>query len=145
MKPEYLARKHGKKGFTLIEIMIVIAIIGILATIAITNFIGYRDNTFCSRAESDANAVAAAVSDYFAIPAHTEVPDIQNDLNITLSGSGTDKNTGTITSNDVNAGITISVTDSSGRCPAEYQTASTGWSKDAGGAANSIYIKRLKP
>ena len=42
-------RKSNEKGFTLIELMIVIAIIGILAAIAIPNFIAYRDKAFCSR------------------------------------------------------------------------------------------------
>jgi len=32
----------AKKGFTLVEIMIVVAIIAILAAVAIPNFIGYR-------------------------------------------------------------------------------------------------------
>ena len=70
-------RKTNNKGFTLIELMIVIAIIGILAAIAIPNFIAYRNKAFCSAAESDANNIAAALSDYFAIPAHVSMPTWQ--------------------------------------------------------------------
>jgi type IV pilus assembly protein PilA len=109
--------RGNKQGFTLIELMIVIAIIGILAAIAIPNFIAYRNKAFCSAAESDAKSVAAAIADYFAIPTHTDIAD--GDILYNASGL----NTYTITTGDPSLGITITVTDMSNRCPNDYQTA----------------------
>ncbi|MCI5211232.1 MAG: prepilin-type N-terminal cleavage/methylation domain-containing protein, partial [Candidatus Electrothrix sp. ATG2] len=80
MKLNKLRIQANEKGFTLIELMIVIAIIGILAAVAIPNFIAYRDKAFCSSAEADANSVAAAMADYFAIPTHVSLGALPQNL-----------------------------------------------------------------
>jgi prepilin-type N-terminal cleavage/methylation domain-containing protein len=129
--------RSNKEGFTLIELMIVIAIIGILAAIAIPNFIAYRNKAFCSKAESDANNIAADIADYFAIPTHTDIATAD-------VGYDPGENTFSIVGPaDVNIAITITVTDVSGRCPTDYITANP-VNAQGDGWTGSIYQKVLQ-
>ena len=116
--------RSNKEGFTLIELMIVIAIIGILAAIAIPNFIAYRNKAYCTQAETDAANTAAAISDFYSEPQNTRMVtlgDLQgvNTAGVTLGGSV--------------AAITVTVADP-GSCPRDGSflltipaTAGDGW------------------
>src|SRR3989442_10260582 len=56
----------GDRGFTLIELMIVVAIIGILAAIAIPNFMTYQAKARQSEAKVNLGGVFTTATSYFA-------------------------------------------------------------------------------
>ncbi len=60
------SRKSNQKGFTLVELMIVVAIIGILAAIAIPQFAAYRARAQNSAALSDMRNVKTDLEGYHA-------------------------------------------------------------------------------
>jgi type IV pilus assembly protein PilA len=99
-----LSMLKGKKGFTLIELMIVVAIIGILAAIAIPNFLKFQAKSKQSEAKSNLGAIFTGEVAYFG-----EANKYGDFPNINWSPSGTPRyhyslGTWSTTADNVNVG-----------------------------------------
>ncbi|MBW2566006.1 MAG: prepilin-type N-terminal cleavage/methylation domain-containing protein [Deltaproteobacteria bacterium] len=60
-----MPKKKNVKGFTLIELMTVLAVMGLLATIAIPNYLWYLKRARNASAQADAKNTYAAARGYF--------------------------------------------------------------------------------
>ena len=62
-----MSRTKRSAGFTLVEVMIVVALIGVLASVAVPGFLAYQARSRRSEAYANLKAVAEAQSSFYAV------------------------------------------------------------------------------
>jgi prepilin-type N-terminal cleavage/methylation domain-containing protein len=149
MKLNTLRAQANEKGFTLIELMIVIAIIGILAAVAIPNFIEYKNKSYCTATVNDVGAISGALADYFAVPTNTTASTSYTPgangarPTLTIGGPDHDANTLLLSASTTNTGATtvyagagaikvgssyiIFAVEGAGNCPLKVTSSDTHW------------------
>ncbi len=84
--------RKSEKGFTLIELMIVVAIIGILAAIAIPNFLNLKDKATWGTAKANLDVMRSALAAYAANDASNRYPTACDYTSFTGTGPLKDAN-----------------------------------------------------
>ncbi|MEV4132315.1 prepilin-type N-terminal cleavage/methylation domain-containing protein [Dactylosporangium sp. NPDC049742] len=69
-------RAAGDSGFTLVELLVVVVIIGVLVAIAVPMYLNYRKGAANKSAESDVRAAVSAVEQFYTENGNTYPKDV---------------------------------------------------------------------
>ena len=118
---------NTQKGFTLIELMIVIAIIGILAAIAIPAYTDYTTRARVSEAITTASSMKATVSENIVSAGGTSIPTSGNCAGVSLIGtSNATKNVASSACTDATGVILVTTTAAAKSVPLTLTPTYTG-------------------
>jgi type IV pilus assembly protein PilA len=95
-------RAAGDRGFTLIEMLVVVVIIGVLAAISIPLYLNYRKGAENKSAQSDVRGAITAVEQYYTENGNV-YPPTQNGVlstNLTFAVAGGTTQTATVSPNN---------------------------------------------
>ena len=85
MRSRYTRHSHHRNGFTLVELMIVVAMVGILVAVAVPYFSVYRDKGHVTYGVTMANVIQSALANYAVDSSGNAYPTAIPDYN-TLVG-----------------------------------------------------------
>lgn len=84
-------KKSKQSGFTIVELLIVIVVIGILATLVIVTFTGVQQKARDTKRETDVKALASQLEAYYAQNAsYPALTDLQTNTWVTANLKGLD-------------------------------------------------------
>lgn len=110
-------RRRGSRGFTLIEVMIVVVVIGILASIALPSYTAYMKRGYRSQAEQLMSEIGSRQVQYMLDARKYTATIGSSGLNVA------NKDGWVCTTNCVNGRYTVAVTVVNGPPPAFFVTA----------------------
>lgn len=80
MASPFFCRENAVKGFTLVELLVVVIILGILAAVAIPNFAGAQDRAKNSALQSSAHLIQQGIEQYSIDNNNTYGDNLSNTL-----------------------------------------------------------------